>query len=70
VREGERVIVTRHGHSNVEIVPAKLERKDFNFEVLRKWRRDRSHVGTGWVANDFYDPLLEDFIMTPQDGRW
>jgi prevent-host-death family protein len=67
VRDGERVIVTRHGQPDVEIVLAKPVRKVFDFAALEKWKQQRGYTEVvGRMADDFDLPLPEDFLTTPQ----
>jgi antitoxin (DNA-binding transcriptional repressor) of toxin-antitoxin stability system len=70
MRDGERVIVTRHGEPEFEMI---LPRKGgVDFEGLRKWKAERGlpDLVVGPMPKDFDDPLPEDFLITPQRSEF
>jgi len=66
VENGEHVVITRNGEPVAEVVPHK-RRGGINWEGMRKWKEERG-IGrvVTWIADDFDDPLPEDFLITPQ----
>ena len=70
VSDGERVIVTRHGKPEFEMI---LPRKGgVDFEGLRKWKAERGlpDLVVGPMSKDFDDPLPEDFLITSQQSEF
>jgi prevent-host-death family protein len=68
VEAGERIVLTRHGKPVADLVPHKdeVEEKPMSLlERLEVWRKDNPPLGIGWVADDFDEPLPEDFLLQP-----
>lgn len=65
VEAGNRVVITRNGNPVADLVPHQ-EKKGLNFEALREWKKRRGvdRIVT-YIADDFDDPLPEDFLITP-----
>jgi prevent-host-death family protein len=65
VEKGETVVVTRHGKPILELVPHR-PKGGFNFAVIDEYKRkygvDRL---VKFVADDFDEPLPEDFLLRP-----
>ena len=63
---GETIVVTRNGKPSFEIVPHKPKKGGINFAALAEFKRkhgiDRI---VEFVADDFDDPLPEDFLLRP-----
>jgi prevent-host-death family protein len=63
VEQGETVVVTRHGKPVFDIVPHK-KKGGIDFEAGRKFLRDHGITDPfPYVADDFDDPLPEDFLL-------
>jgi prevent-host-death family protein len=62
---GETIIVTRHGKPAFEIVPFK-SKSGFDYEAGHRYLYS---IGVKnpvpYIANDFDDPLPEDFLIKP-----
>lgn len=74
VEQGEVVTVTRDGKPVLDLVPhvreeaAKTEAKKggIDWEAGEAYLRSRGIVrGPGFIADDFDDPLPEDFLLRP-----
>jgi prevent-host-death family protein len=74
VEQGEVVTVTRDGKPVLDLVPhvggeaAKTEPKKggIDWEAGEAYLRSRGIVrGPGFIADDFDDPLPEDFLLRP-----
>jgi prevent-host-death family protein len=65
VEAGERVTITRNGKPILDLVPH--ERKGgINWEALEEFKRQQGvEKIIEWVADDFDDPLPEDFLLRP-----
>ncbi len=65
VEKGETVTVTRNGKPVLDLVPHK-RKQGLDWEALAKFKREK---GIGkfftYVAEDFDDPLPEDFLLKP-----
>lgn len=65
VEKGETVVVTRNGKAAFDMVPHKPG-GGLNLEAGRKFLRDRGIKEVfSYVAEDFDDPLPEDFLIRP-----
>jgi prevent-host-death family protein len=62
---GETIVVTRHGKPAFEIVPIK-RKSGFDYEAGRRYL---DSIGVKdpfpYIADDFDDPLPEDFLLRP-----
>ena len=68
VEAGERIVLTRHGKPVADLVPHGLGQEDKRLSVMERyelWLKDNPPLGIGWVADDFDDPLPEDFLLQP-----
>lgn len=65
VEAGERVVVTRHGKAVFDLVPH--ERKGgIDFKAGQRFLRARGITDpVPYIAEDFDDPLPEDFLSRP-----
>ncbi len=65
VEKGETVTVTRNGQPILDLVPHR-KKPGLDFEALEEYKRkhgiDRIF---GYVAEDFDEPLPEDFLLKP-----
>ena len=65
VEEGETVVVTRNGKPVIDLVPHKRQ-GGLNWEAIAEYKRkhgiDRFFE---FVADDFDEPLPEDFLLRP-----
>lgn len=65
VETGETVVVTRNGKPVLDLVPHR-PKGGLNMEALREYKRkhgiDRI---VEYIADDFDDPLPEDFLLRP-----
>ena len=66
VEKGETVVVTRNGKPIFDLVPHRSKKGGLDLEGLRAFKREHgiSSVFT-YVADDFDDPLPEDFLIRP-----
>jgi prevent-host-death family protein len=63
VEEGETVVVTRHGRPVLDLVPHQF-RKGLRFEAIETFKRKhRIKAIVPYIADDFDDPLPEDFML-------
>ncbi|MFN4208831.1 MAG: type II toxin-antitoxin system Phd/YefM family antitoxin [Agrobacterium albertimagni] len=74
VEQGEVVTVTRDGRPVLDLVPhagtaaeeAEQRGKGIDWEAGEAYLRSRGIVrGPGFIAEDFDDPLPEDFLLRP-----
>jgi prevent-host-death family protein len=69
VEAGERITLTRHGKPVADLVPhSAAEPKEKKMSVMERaaaWHKANPGPKIGWVADDFDDPLLEDFLLQP-----
>ncbi|WJR66031.1 type II toxin-antitoxin system prevent-host-death family antitoxin [Neorhizobium sp. CSC1952] len=69
VEQGETVTVTRDGKPVFDIVPHK-KRGGIDWEAGEAYLRSKGIVRTkGFIADDFDDPLPEDFLIRPLPER-
>jgi prevent-host-death family protein len=54
---GEDVVIARAGKPVARLTQLKAEKKPIRFGALK---------GQIWIADDFDDPLPEDFLITPE----
>lgn len=65
VENGETIVVTRNGSPVMELT-APRKRKGLNFEALEAYKRERGIDSIiTYIAEDFDDPLPEDFLLRP-----
>jgi prevent-host-death family protein len=57
VENGEEIIIARAGKPVVRLTQLVSEKKPIQFGSLK---------GKIWIADDFDDPLPEDFLITPE----
>ena len=63
VEEGETVVVTRNGRPVLDLVPHQT-RKGLRFEAIEKFKRNhRIKTIVPYIADDFDDPLPDDFLL-------
>jgi antitoxin (DNA-binding transcriptional repressor) of toxin-antitoxin stability system len=65
---GEKLVLTKDGEAVAELSLTKPERRGgVNWEALEQWKKDRGvdRIVT-YIADDFDDPLPEDFLITPE----
>ena len=63
VEEGETVVVTRNGRPVLDLVPHQ-SRKGLRLEVIEKFKqKHRIKTIVSYIADDFDDPLREDFLL-------
>lgn len=72
VREGETIVVTQDGEPVADLVPHKAEPKPVSnkagIDLEAGWAYLRSKGITNpvpYIADDFDDPLPEDFLLRP-----
>lgn len=65
VEGGETIVVTRNGKPAFDLTPHRA-RKGLNFDALADFKR-RHNIDTSamFIADDFDDPLPEDFLLRP-----
>jgi antitoxin (DNA-binding transcriptional repressor) of toxin-antitoxin stability system len=63
---GETVVITRDGEPVADLTIHKKKPKGINWEGLREYKRKHG-IGrvVEYIADDFDDPLPEDFLITP-----
>jgi len=65
VENGETIVVTRNGKPVFDLVPHR-PKGGVNLEAGRKFLRERGvDKFFSYVAEDFDDPLPEDFLLRP-----
>lgn len=65
VEQGETVVVTRNGKPVVDLVPHKPKGR-LNYGALAEYRRKHGiDRFVDYIADDFDDPLPEDFLLRP-----
>jgi prevent-host-death family protein len=65
VEKGETVVVTRNGKPVFDLVPHR-PKGGINLEAGREYLRERGvEKFFSYVAEDFDDPLPEDFLLRP-----
>ncbi len=70
VEQGETVTVTRNGKPVFDLVPREAEavrnKRGYDPEAGEAYLRSKGIVRTeGFIAEDFDDPLPEDFLLRP-----
>ena len=70
IERGETIVVTQDGRPVFDLVPHKAEtqpaKKEIDFEAGREYLRSRGIIDpVRYIAEDFDDPLPEDFLITP-----
>jgi prevent-host-death family protein len=66
VEKGETVIVTRHGKPVLDLVPHKPRKGGIDFAGIEAFKKEHGiDKFFPYVADDFDDPLPEDFLITP-----
>jgi prevent-host-death family protein len=65
VEAGETVTITRNGKPVLDMVPHK-KKGGINWGALEAYKREHGidRIVT-WIADDFDDPLPEDFLLRP-----
>ena len=65
VERGETVVVTRNGRPAFDLVPHQ-PRKGLRLEAIDEFRRKhRIKAIVPYIADDFDEPLPEDFLLRP-----
>ncbi|MBB4235533.1 prevent-host-death family protein [Rhizobium esperanzae] len=65
VEEGETIVVTRNGRPVFDLVPHQ-KRGGLNLEAGEAYLRSKGITRTEmYIADDFDDPLPEDFLLKP-----
>ena len=65
---GERIVLTRHGKPVADLVPHQatvVEKPMSLMDRYEAYHKANPRKGIGWVADDFDDPLPEDFLLQP-----
>jgi prevent-host-death family protein len=65
VEQGETVVVTRHGKPVLDLVPHR-PKGGLRLEAIEEFKRKHNVDQIfSYVADDFDDPLPEDFLLKP-----
>jgi prevent-host-death family protein len=65
VERGETIVVTRNGRPAFDLVPHQT-RKGLRLEAIDEFKRKhRIKAIVPYIANDFDEPLQEDFLLRP-----
>lgn len=65
VEQGETIVVTRNGKPVLDLVPHR-KKGGVDFEAGRRYLRSIGVTNpVPYIAEDFDDPLPEDFLITP-----
>ncbi|MBV8106986.1 MAG: type II toxin-antitoxin system prevent-host-death family antitoxin [Hyphomicrobiales bacterium] len=65
VERGETIVVTRNGSPVFELAPHR-PCKGFRLEAIEEFKRKRGiETIVAFIADDFDDPLPEDFLLRP-----
>ncbi len=65
VEKGETVTVTRNGKPILDLVPHR-KKGGIDWEALAEFKRERGiDRFVTYIADDFDDPLPEDFLLKP-----
>lgn len=66
VEDGETIVVTRNGKPVLDLVPHKPRRGGLRWEAIEEFKR-KHKIKTliSHVADDFDEPLPEDFLLRP-----
>ena len=70
VEAGETVTLTRDGRPILDLVPhvaaGAPKRGGIDYEAGRRWMKERGYKDIfPYIADDFDDPLPEDFLLRP-----
>jgi antitoxin (DNA-binding transcriptional repressor) of toxin-antitoxin stability system len=64
---GETVVITRDGKPVADLSLHKVKRGGINWEALEDYKKKHGITKfVEFIAEDFDDPLPEDFLITPQ----
>jgi prevent-host-death family protein len=65
VERGETIVVTRNGSPVFELTPHR-PRKGLRLEAIEDFKRKRGiETLVAFIADDFDDPLPQDFLLRP-----
>ncbi len=65
VEEGETIVVTRNGRPILDLVPHRT-RRGIRLDAVDEFKRKHKlETVVSYVAEDFDDPLPEDFLLRP-----
>ena len=65
VEEGETIVVTRNGQPVFDMTPHR-KRGGVDFAAGEAWLKARGYPNpVAFIADDFDDPLPEDFLLQP-----
>ncbi len=65
VERGETIVVTRNGAPAFELTPHR-PRKGIRLEAIEEFKRKRGiETIVAFIADDFDNPLAEDFLLRP-----
>jgi prevent-host-death family protein len=65
VERGETIVVTRNGSPTFELAPHR-PRKGLRLEAIDEFKRKHGiETIVSFIANDFDQPLAEDFLLRP-----
>ena len=64
VERGETIVVTRNGSPVFELTPHR-PRKGLRLEAIAEFSARPDQEDRGIIADDFDDPLPEDFLLRP-----
>jgi len=65
VERGETIVVTRNGLPVFDLTPHR-PRKGLRIEAIEEFKRERGIDSlVAFIADDFDDPLPEDFLLRP-----
>jgi prevent-host-death family protein len=65
VENGERIVVTRNGRPIFDLVPHQ-PRTGLRLEAIEEFKQQHGIANIApFIADDFDDPLPEDFLMLP-----
>jgi len=65
VEQGETIVVTRNGAPVFDMTPHRPT-KGLRFEAIEEFKRERGiDTLVEFIADDFDDPLPEDFLLRP-----
>lgn len=65
--KGETVVLTRHGKPVADLVPHQPKKGGINWDALEAYKKEHGIESFfTFIADDFDDPLPEDFLITPQ----
>ncbi len=64
VEGGETIVVTQNGKPVFDLVPHK-RKGGINWAALDEYEKKHGSLPVTWIADDFDDPLPEDFLLQP-----